>query len=99
MCPQLFSTLSSPANNNTGARRIHSYRNFVTLVVDFHPGNAAFSALFLNCLAQLQILVQKLSIMLLIIPLRLPATDDADSKTVRMNFMSHFALPPRRQKH
>src|SRR4030042_356708 len=99
MGPQLLSTLSSPTNNNTRTRRIQSHQNFITLVVNFHPGNTTFSALFLNSPAQLHILKKELSIMLLIIPLRLPATNDTDSKTIRVNFMSHFALPPRRQKH
>jgi hypothetical protein len=89
MPPHFINSLPPSPDNNARSGSIDSYRYLICLTVNLHPGDTSLSISRFNCLPEPQVFVQKLSVMLISIPLGLPIVHDSDSETYRMNFMPH----------
>ena len=55
--------------------------------------DAGVAELLLHELAELDVLVEPLRVVLLLVPLRVPGLDDAEAEADRMDFLSHCASP------
>src|SRR5208282_458347 len=78
------------ADHDTGARRVNVYFGLVGHPLDFNPRDAGVIEPLLDEVAQLQILVQQLRVVVARVPSGVPALDDAEAKPARMYFLSHM---------
>src|SRR6266545_7530401 len=77
------------ADHDPGARGVDVDLDLVRGTLDLDPGDAGLAELLLHELAQVNVLVQPLRVVLLFVPLRVPGADDPEPKPDRMDFLSH----------
>ena len=86
---------TAAANNNAGTGGKDIYGNLTGCSFDLDLGNAGIGKLFLQMRTDLVILDQEVGKMLFIgIPTGIPALDDADTGSMRINFLAHNTLLP-----
>src|SRR6266545_5270821 len=77
------------ADHDPGARGVDVDLDLVRGPLDLDPGDAGLAELLLHELAEVNVLVQPLRVVLLFVPLRVPGADDPEPKPDRMDFLSH----------
>src|SRR6266545_4513531 len=77
------------ADHDPGARGVDVDLDLVRGTLDLDPGDAGLAELLLHELAEVDVLVQPLRVVLLFVPLRVPGADDPEPKPDRMDFLSH----------
>ena len=91
---QLFDLGALAADDDAGTRGADRDAQLVARTVHFDRADAGRLQPVAQRFLQLQIFLQQLGVVLLGEPARAPGLVDAQPKSVRMNFLSHYLLRP-----
>ncbi len=90
--PHFINSLPSSADNDSWPRRIDGNRHLIGRPFDLNARYISLRVLRFDGSPDLEVLLQKLSIVPISIPLRLPILGHSESKTYWMNFLPHLHL-------
>src|SRR5205823_11971381 len=77
------------ADDDAGTRGVHVDLHLAGGALDLDLGNARLPQLLLHVLAETDVLVQPLGVVLLLVPLGIPGADDAEAEADRIYFLTH----------
>src|SRR5216684_659897 len=89
----LLDARAALADHDARPRGVHVDLHLVGGALDLDLADAGLAQLLLHVLAQLDVLVQPLGVVLLLVPLGVPGADDAQAEADRIDLLTHCALP------
>src|SRR5919198_868719 len=81
------------ADDDAWASGVHVHLHLVRGALDLHLGDTGVAERLLHELADADVLVQPLGVVLVLEPLRVPRLDDAEAEPDRMNFLAQRLTP------
>src|SRR5256885_3670704 len=88
----LLDARAALADDDSRPRGVHVDLHFARRALDLDLADAGLAEFLLHVLAELDVLVQPLGVVLLLVPLGVPGADDAEAEADRIDLLTHSLL-------